>query len=630
MVRAVVFLVALLAAVATCRPHHGSIHSFEGQSHKQQRHAGDRLASKVEIPEEVMETFRFFSANPETEDPSVKATVFEYTQMAMAAMPHPNAQQIEIIERSMGMWVEDVKNLQAYCDENKVTLVARRAEYDTVRLIKEGFAPKGLDVHAKSSNWGPMAGCVTLDPALSKKLKGSPDVNIVAAQQHDIVHHRHVDQGLGAKSAWQATGVGITVLHVTPSLLAQLSVTPCCAAADDCGVCPTGSVCYRDTDTANAKKQAMRFCVADDGAVSWVLSDNPGSVTPVYVWSYDTNEPSDALGCVSTDGKPVTGDYDLWLVGIHMFSPVLKKHPLVNVKYTELKGGRQRRKHGVSVGTGKEVEQDVSIKTLQQLAWMHPVDVPGGSATASDAEAAVVAQLNEAVGSKRSPPFMHTSEMWNAEFVQPIPQYFAVISPSDMANLVDMRTGLLGFSDGSTMAMAMMNLIMNHYLFPINENYFADVKRIQTQNPFFDLADRQRFTQMATMFDEMVLAVVAKDYWDETSFDGLYMMLVSALQAWVSAHDEDVVAGLSEEVLLPLWEKIIEFDPARTGKAVEFAGSKMQKAGQKAMHDVVRRHSLSNRGGYRPRGSAAAMGIASDVEAALRRASVQIQGKKPM
>ena len=52
------------------------------------------------------------------------------------------------------------------------------SEMDTIRLIDAGdpggsYSTKSVDIHDKSSDWGPQRGSVPVDPFFSKKLDGA-------------------------------------------------------------------------------------------------------------------------------------------------------------------------------------------------------------------------------------------------------------------------------------------------------------------------------------------------------------------------------------------------------------------------------------------------------------------------
>lgn len=78
-------------------------------------------------------------------------------------------------EQESGITDKHIEALEGLMSEKNTFLFVRPTEYDSTLLIKEGYATKSMDIHHKSSNWGPMAGFVPCDPAFSKKLTGTPD-----------------------------------------------------------------------------------------------------------------------------------------------------------------------------------------------------------------------------------------------------------------------------------------------------------------------------------------------------------------------------------------------------------------------------------------------------------------------
>ena len=71
-------------------------------------------------------------------------------------------------EKRSGVAQDHVEALRRVCAERKVFLFLRPTDPASTRLIKEGYATKSMDIHHKSSNWGPMAGMVPVDPAFNK------------------------------------------------------------------------------------------------------------------------------------------------------------------------------------------------------------------------------------------------------------------------------------------------------------------------------------------------------------------------------------------------------------------------------------------------------------------------------
>lgn len=185
--------------------------------------------------------------------------------------------------------------MQRTTREENTFLFLRPTELDSTRLIRAGYATKSMDIHDKSSNWGPMAGFVPCDPAFSKLAQGKPDP---AKTGFDHMH-----------------GEAYPVqLFLTDQLVATFL--------------KDGKISQvRPAEKfAQIGKGETRYCKAGDGGASgpkstlfalsksnqdWLVWWNSGKdFHPLFVWGY------------LTDGKlvPVTGDYDMWMVAPHVTS----------------------------------------------------------------------------------------------------------------------------------------------------------------------------------------------------------------------------------------------------------------------------------------------------------------------
>ncbi len=176
-------------------------------------------------------------------------------------------------------------------------LFIRPTEYDSTVLIEAGFATKNMDIHDKSSNWGPMAGMVPCDPYFSKKMDAAaPDANIKP--------HKHK----------QAYAVELTM---EPALVSKMLGRNKIKKLDGMWAVKGRAV----TTTRNpapgvafyqgaGPKATMSFCIQEK-KVYWVNWSNPqktsGTLVPLWVWAY-------SIGGRLT---PVTGDYDMWMVAPH-------------------------------------------------------------------------------------------------------------------------------------------------------------------------------------------------------------------------------------------------------------------------------------------------------------------------
>ena len=78
-------------------------------------------------------------------------------------------------DRDSGVVNEHIVKLEQARKELNLFLFIRPTEYDSTKLIQQGYATKSMSVHDKSSNWGPMAGFVPCDQFFSKKYIGQPN-----------------------------------------------------------------------------------------------------------------------------------------------------------------------------------------------------------------------------------------------------------------------------------------------------------------------------------------------------------------------------------------------------------------------------------------------------------------------
>ena len=78
-----------------------------------------------------------------------------------------------------GMVVSHVDIIAGVAKQMNAAIMVRQVNKDSTRLIEEGFTTKDLHVKGKSSNWGPQAGFICCDQALSKLAK--KDLSLVPA-----------------------------------------------------------------------------------------------------------------------------------------------------------------------------------------------------------------------------------------------------------------------------------------------------------------------------------------------------------------------------------------------------------------------------------------------------------------
>jgi len=190
---------------------------------------------------------------------------------------------MSVNDRESGIVADHISKLQEACKSLNVFLFIRPTEYDSTRLIQQGYATKSMSVHDKSSNWGPTAGFVPCDQFFSKKFIGQPTES-----------PKFHDHG--------------------PAKVVQLRLTDDLVTNHDKIVKIEGKPhgldvkYYKAKNVGNQLAQTIEFRLEKkDGEwdVFWVKGEKK---VPLYVWGY----------VVGGQATPVTGDYDLWMVAPHL------------------------------------------------------------------------------------------------------------------------------------------------------------------------------------------------------------------------------------------------------------------------------------------------------------------------
>ena len=276
-------------------------------------------------------------------------------------------------EKRSGVAQDHVEALRRVCAERKVFLFLRPTDPASTRLIKEGYATKSMDIHHKSSNWGPMAGMVPVDPAFNKVFGVTQQNPNPAEPLPQPLAHAH-NHPHGASAAVQ--------LALSDKLLNDFS------QGQDA---PLRRVSGDDTQrvyaSTSSKPRATQFLfpvVRREGAwdVFWSLQ---GSTErhPLFVFAYQTGE----------GPKPITGDYDTWMISPHMVWWKLHTHVL---KVEDEHGG--------------------SAATLFN-AWF-------------------IEELNKACGRSDNPVFNHGAEQQNYGFTQKLDDELAMFTPGGTYDMV--------------------------------------------------------------------------------------------------------------------------------------------------------------------------------------------------
>jgi hypothetical protein len=305
-------------------------------------------------------------------------------------------------------------------------IFVRPTNEDSMRLIAEGFATKSMDIHAKSSDWGPMAGFVPMDTAFDKKLGDdprnpgrktpNPAFDAQAREQADARDHPHVKKhhlilperlidGLAARNKIERLDFGRWVgpnerKRVTSSASAHL--TGGGASVGD------GVRWYRATAThANATNYV--FCLTRESGgwrIWWarlegsrpqdvreprfrIAGSSEVQLTPLWVWGYT----------IRGEVKPVTGDYDLWMVAPHY-----------NAANPNAPGGAH---------LNAAIAPD-----------------PHGPSAATDFIRTLITELNAVCNRTHNPVFRHGAEAQNIGFTQALDGQLALFTPNGTSRMV--------------------------------------------------------------------------------------------------------------------------------------------------------------------------------------------------
>ena len=205
-----------------------------------------------------------------------------------------------------GITTRHIGNFQAIAKEKRCFIFVRLVNRDSTTLIDEGYATKKLDIHAKSSDWGPMAGFICTDSSLSKV---ADDATKRAKNDNDVKHARH------------APGVGTVALEISTTRAQELQNKGTFPA-----VAP--GTPFEATSKGKGTTRKFRLDQTRDGKLA-VLYEKGGHFVPVEVLGY-----KDASGVV----KAVTADYDIFAICPHHSAPGFSLKSVAQVSGTATEG----------------------------------------------------------------------------------------------------------------------------------------------------------------------------------------------------------------------------------------------------------------------------------------------------
>jgi len=234
----------------------------------------------------------------------------------------------------MGRGVSDlhVDGILDVAARNNFFLFVRPTEDDSIRLINEGYATKSMDIHDKSSNWGPMAGFVPCDGAFSKLPLVPP--------RKDFHPHPH---GLAQPTQLKLTRGVIQAQVGANKMEKDLQRTIMRTDFVQEGKSMSGMLVERRLQLTNAYDvyhassplaswtRRIAYAIDPESLAVWWFEMDPGAAAhptqavvlhPMMVWGY----------FVDKSLKPVTGDYDIWALVPHISAlPSIGDHAMVRV-----------------------------------------------------------------------------------------------------------------------------------------------------------------------------------------------------------------------------------------------------------------------------------------------------------
>jgi hypothetical protein len=268
---------------------------------------------------------------------------------------------MSVINVDAGITTKHIRDIERTCRELNTFLFIRPSTKETMQLIDQGYATKSMDIHDKSSDWGPASGFVPCDAAFSKALKGTPNPNAHYHQHGDAIP---VQLTLTENLATPGSNSKLALFKDLPSTSTERYVK-----AEPAGTGPKSTIFKLEKNDG-------------EWAVSWM---NKQQAVPLYVWGYQTGQ----------GVKPVTGDYDLWMVAPHISRWS---------QHLQVKGIKDS--HGESGAT-------------EFITWL-------------------LEELNESCGRLQNHVFHHGAESQNYGFTQALDLRLAMFTPVGGSEMVDL------------------------------------------------------------------------------------------------------------------------------------------------------------------------------------------------
>jgi hypothetical protein len=200
---------------------------------------------------------------------------------------------MSVSEASCGIVRQHITALEAVASEKKAFILVRFVNPFATGLIAAGYRTKKLDMHAKSSDWGPMAGFICVDSELSK----SVDRGTEAVQQNA----KEIERALKKENVRR---IPLTISRQRIEELVEKNLFTESAA----GIAFNAS--------SREGKKTVRFEFVANGNQNQMLQvryfpNGAAQSEDVVVLGYEENG----------DTQPVTSDYDLFAICPHFTAP---------------------------------------------------------------------------------------------------------------------------------------------------------------------------------------------------------------------------------------------------------------------------------------------------------------------
>lgn len=201
---------------------------------------------------------------------------------------------------SSGLVPSHVEQFKQVAKDNNTILMFRPVNPMSTGLLSEGTAAKGLNVHGKSSDWGPMAGYIALDQNLSKK---HDDLGAVKKGNEDNHHSLEKD----------GERISASQLSLSDGRVSYLKEKGLIKSCDE-----NGNLLQQPSEKGTqyfvngGKNQNYLFKLEPGESGFKVFYKSHGEGNPVDGGRVESWQELKVMGDKQKGGKPLTADYDMF------------------------------------------------------------------------------------------------------------------------------------------------------------------------------------------------------------------------------------------------------------------------------------------------------------------------------